>query len=267
MEKERLSRFDHLKRRIKIFKNWYLICFPLTGLIKSKERILKLRSGGKIYLRNIFAADFYVTMEIIDSERDDYQLSKLRLPVDAVIIDAGANIGAFTIAIAMGYPARTIISFEPEESNFHTLVKNIDLNSFKNVTAYQKAIAGKGGEVELFIHPYDTASHSLVEFSQRPNTNDVTNARVQIVEAVTLETIVVDHNLKKIDLLKLDVEGAEYEILFNCPSYILALINCISIEIHDHPKYQSKDLISYLERNGFNCQQSSTRENVYILIR
>ncbi len=250
-----LNKATHVLHRMKVFTNWWTIVFPFTRIIKRKDRIMKLRKGGKIFLRSIFDSDFYVTMEIFD--RDDYGLSRVVLPQNATIVDAGANIGAFTLFAAALFPDARIFSFEPEKGNYEVLKKNVELNALSNVTPYHEAVSVHDGTVKLSIDTKDNASHSI-EGSLK---NDA-----QEVSAVSLKTIIERDGLKNIDLLKLDIEGTEYEVLMGSGD-ILHMINRMVLEVHEHPKFSTTQLLEFLRTNGFDVVVSSTRSNVFHVTR
>lgn len=253
---ESLNKITHILHRIKVFENWWTIVFPFTRLGKRKDRTMKLRTGSKIYLRDIFRSDFYVTMEIFD--RDDYGVSQITLPSHAVILDVGANIGAFTLYAASLFPDAKIFSFEPELNNFETLKKNVALNNLRTVTALNEAVSSCDGSATLTFDRQDNASHSLEASSRDVGTQEI--------KTVTLQTIMERYGLRKIDLLKLDIEGTEYEVLMGDRS-ALERIDRIFLEVHEHPKYKSTQILEFLSDKGFEVVVSPARSNVFRVTR
>ena len=79
-----------------------------------------------------------------------------------VVLDLGANIGYFTLLAArlVGESGR-VYAFEPEPMNFEYLKKNIAVNGYKNVLAYQKGVSGASGTAKLFVCPYDSGHHTI----------------------------------------------------------------------------------------------------------
>jgi len=124
-----LSRFGNVWTRIKTYNNWYVLTWPLNRL-NGSAKILETKNGMRIFVRNIFGNDFVVTHEMFS--RDDYQVSSLSpQSAEPVILDLGANIGAFTVFAAGLYSKARIFSYEPAETNFRTLIKNIELNNLQ----------------------------------------------------------------------------------------------------------------------------------------
>jgi len=128
-----------------------------------------------------------------------------------VIVDLGANIGYFTLLAAKltGKKGR-VYAFEPEPRNYNYLVKNIGLNNYDNVSAFQKAVSDRKGKTRLFICPYDTGHHTI---NQPDGIEAYRQGRKGEVNGVEIETLALDEYFKdkekRIDVIKIDVEGAE----------------------------------------------------------
>src|SRR5262245_52899068 len=88
----------HVFARIAAYENCYLHVWPMTSILPEK-RIIRPRSGMKMEVRSIFGEDFVVVHEMFS--RDDYQMQSLRPQhTPPVIVDAGANVGAFSVLVA-----------------------------------------------------------------------------------------------------------------------------------------------------------------------
>ncbi len=160
-----------------------------------------------------------------------------------VVVDVGANIGNFAMAASKA-TSNKIYAFEPVPKNFELLKRNIELNNMHNILPFQLAVAGDAGQVVMHVSEVDTA-HSITHqaFAQA---GDVS------VEAVTLAQFFQDQNIAKIDFLKVDSEGAEYDMFAKMSEPMFAKINKIAIEHHerfvgrDHAEISNK-----LKANGF----------------
>lgn len=165
------------------------------------------------------------------------------------IIDIGAHFGYFSIfADKNTDPDSLIIAIEPGKSNFSSLVNNIQDNALTNIKSLNYAVSGKSGPVKL--HLGRSLNHSIVEnYILNQNQSD----DYELVEAKTLEEIVLENKLGKVDFLKMDCEGAEYSILENTPGYIYDRITTISMEFHDlkDNNCTGEHLIRILIKNGF----------------
>jgi FkbM family methyltransferase len=121
-----------------------------------------------------------------------------------VFCDVGANLGVFTLLAARQVgPTGQVFSFEPVPANFDVLQRNVEINQFRNVTCIPKAVAQCNGVSKLYLSQY-CGSHSLIDHPA------ASSGEVLEIETVRLDSI---SNLDRIDVLKIDVEGAELEVV------------------------------------------------------
>ncbi|MEK7646883.1 MAG: FkbM family methyltransferase [Patescibacteria group bacterium] len=230
----------------------------MTRILK-KDRVLKIREGGgRIYVRNIFGPDFVVAHEMFS--RDDYGLASVSFnSANPVILDIGANIGTFSIFAINLFKNAKIFAYEPEESNYRVLVDNIKLNKATDKAfPYQLAVGAESGKRTFFLSTSEYA-HSLEQGRVRCISGD------QEVLCTTIEDIMQKNNIKFIDLLKLDIEGSEFEVLYQLPEKIYNNIQYIAFEIHEHGKHSADALLTFLKKKHFDIVQPPTHQNVYLL--
>jgi FkbM family methyltransferase len=138
---------------------------------------------------------------IILRETDrDYKASNLNLTKDSVVVDIGAHVGIVSMVIAKTFGCQ-VYAYEPSPDNYRRLVANIEANGLaQNIHAYNMAVTGDGRDVIISASPDNTGGCNI--YSETGHS----------VESVTLEDI---YNLVggHIDLLKIDCEGAEFEVL------------------------------------------------------
>jgi FkbM family methyltransferase len=140
-----------------------------------------------------------------------------------------------------------VYSYEPFEANFNLLADNIKLNKLtRYVKAYQKGVGAERGRKKLFIHSNNTGGHSMYVQSKQHT----------LINLVTLKDIFTQHNIKKCDVLKMDCEGAEYEILYETPLAYLKKIRSIALEYHTNKNVFR--LKKFLEKQGFNVKLEET---------
>ncbi len=186
--------------------------------------------------------DEFVIKEVF--EQDEYSLNNLNLGKNPVIVDIGAHIGCFSIKAAKTYPNSKILAFEPMKANYNLFKKNIKLNKLKNICASKKGVASTKGKRKLYIDKKNTAAHSI----------SIKSEKYQIIKCITLSDVFKKHRLVKIDLLKIDAEGAEYEILYSTHKKYLDKIDKILMEYHDdfkNPELNGKALENFLNKKGF----------------
>jgi len=173
------------------------------------------------------------------------------VPDRPVIIDIGANAGFFSLFACSRFSHSNIFAFEPIISNFKLLEINQNLNKQCQIIPIQKAVAGHSGEVTMMIPDYydgfSTSSH-IIDGEYRQNKNQVVK-----VQCTTIQDIFDEYELEKCDLLKMDCEGAESDIIYNCPSDYLSRITQIVMEFHGADLEYLKE---YLFSQGFATRQS-----------
>ena len=123
-------------------------------------------------------------------------------------IDLGANIGYFTILMAnlVGTSGK-VFSFEPAPQNFEILQKNIKQNHLKNVVANQSAIGDINGKIKLYLSNTNAGWHKV--FPKQFIDYEVSDKNID-VEICSLDKEFID---KKIDFIKMDVEGYEWNAI------------------------------------------------------
>jgi FkbM family methyltransferase len=141
------------------------------------------------------------------------------------IIDCGSNIGMSVLYFKSIYPHSEIIAFEPDRDAFGCLTENIRANNLKTVTLNRQALSLWDGEVDFYYDPDDPGSLVMSTVKERMSKHK------QVVEAVRLSKYVD----REVDFLKIDVEGAEQEILEDLRNEgKLGYIKQLVIEYHHH---------------------------------
>ncbi|MHB8694004.1 MAG: FkbM family methyltransferase [Solirubrobacteraceae bacterium] len=125
-----------------------------------------------------------------------------------VVIDVGANVGVYTLLAARAVgPSGRVYAVEPDPRNFELLSENIALNGLHNVVPLPLATGAVPGRATLFRDRENAGLHSLAA------ANLEVAADSACVEVVTLDEIVHRHGIRRVDVLKLDVQGAEGAVL------------------------------------------------------
>lgn len=239
--------FEFALKTIRLFKNWSVMFSYISG--GPGKTILKLRNGLNFH-SNGNIADVVVLVENFTGETQ-YDSGLVTSP--KIVVDIGANIGAFAAYIKTKYPSTTIYCYEPDPENFKNLTKNIQENNFKDVMLFNKAVGKQNGKITLYAE--------TTEFGTA-NSSTIRKSDVSIdVECLTLEEIFKENNIEKCDLLKLDCEGCEYDIFYNTNTNIIKKVGIISLEYHDLDLNTGKNLADYLEQSKFKCKIQATNRN------
>jgi FkbM family methyltransferase len=179
--------------------------------IKWKGRNIHLRKGS---------TDFKVFRQIMVFGQ--YNISRITTKKVETIIDLGSNIGLSVLHFKSKYPNATIIAVEPEKSNFLILQKNIA--GYDNIYGLNSAIWHSNKNLGI----YDSG---LGEYGYR--VVDSNDKQVGTTTAVTINDIIEKFQLTTIDILKIDIEGAEKELFSHNYESWLPKVRCIVIELHD----------------------------------
>jgi len=241
---EMLVTFELFKKVI----NWHMLLMDYLGLLRHGQGVVELRNGAKLFVR-WGTTDKWTIHEII--LRDDYGINEIADECETVV-DLGANIGVFSVFIASLNNRLKVCAFEPDPNNFTQLVNNIELNRLSSrIHAIPEACARKAGHRRLYLS-LDHGGHSLLQKRIR---------KYRTICAKSLKGIFRKNNIKDCDLLKIDTEGAEYEILYSLDSTTLGKIKHISMEYHNINKEKKQDgnsLKKYLEGHGFTVMQKES---------
>jgi FkbM family methyltransferase len=170
---------------------------------------------------------------------------------DWVIVDVGAGIGDFAIYAAQSQPKSQVYAFEPFSESFELLLKNIALNSIENIIPVKQAVWYYEDRLALDLSRDEPLQ---IKSQDKFSTDDLKNSI--LVDAISLRKIIETYHLDQIDLIKLDCEGAEYEILLRAPAEILARVERIIMEYHDFDAEQHHQKLSdFLKASGFIVKQ------------
>lgn len=169
--------------------------------LSSDIKLLALSDGHAIPVRDFMT--LYIYKEIFVDRCYDLTFDRSA----PLILDIGANSGLFALRMKQLYPAAKLACYEPFPPNFAQLQNTIAINKLDGVVPIQKAVGASRGRAKLFIHKKNMGGHSFYA-AEAQNTDHVD------VEVIDLSSIVGDCH-QEVDLLKLDCEGAEFDILMN----------------------------------------------------
>lgn len=185
--------------------------------------------------------------------RNEYNLDKYCNQKNKVFVDIGANLGIATIIMAKLNPESIVYSFEPFKKTFDLLVKNIELNSLTNVKAFNLAVSNKTNKtLDLSILNWMSGANSTCADAKLFE-NNWNSVDVQKVDCISFDEIILINKIDKIHLLKIDCEGAEFDIIYDSDLFKDKIVENIVGEFHDL-KYnkalnRSKELIEYCEKH------------------
>ena len=222
--------------RINTIKSVYMISgirglfdYFLFKILKNKIKVKVYETyapniNTPIYIRIPSSDPLTYWQVFVDKE---YEIGVNKQP--NIIIDAGANIGLASIYFSNRFPNSKIIAIEPETSNYEMLSKNIA--EYPNISPLCAALWNNNKEISLVDPGLGNSGFMTSDTRSNINENESTN----IVKAITIDHILADYCLNHVDILKVDVEGAEMEV-FDNPTLWIEKVDSMVVELHERMK-------------------------------
>lgn len=250
-----LHRQQRLFETLWHFENWYVALWQRLRLPWSSPHVTyRMRGGGRLQLDRGPAELFLLSGTWL--ERPYAQEPDFVIRDGWRVLDLGAHKGVFTVKAALAGPAVRVVAVEPAPANLICLRENVDQNCAGQTTVVAAAVAAVPGTASLQLS--DSASHHLVE-GPWPGES-----------VVEVETVGLDALLAMLtgpaDLVKMDIEGAEYEVLAASVA-VLSRVRRLVVKCHrvgDRSAIGGSNvLIPLLEAASFECAFHPDREMIY----
>jgi FkbM family methyltransferase len=232
-------RLKYLPLAMKKIRNWPTFMYHYALGLRPRDAYL-FRNGAQLIISR--GVDHVPIIEIFLNE--DYGT----IPDNSVVIDLGANIGVFTIYATTTAPSVRVYAYEPCPDFCAVLKENVRLNRRdETVHCFNLAVASEVGRRDLYMSSGAFFFPTLIGATNHGN-----QERVE-VRCTTLAQIMESNHLEHVDLLKIDCEGAEYEILYPTPRSRLQRISEIRMEYHnlDSNERHVDGLQRFFTKNGF----------------
>jgi FkbM family methyltransferase len=177
-----------------------------------------------------------------------------------VILDIGGNIGytALRFAIKLKNGRGVIYSFEPDSFNFSQLQKNKNLNPYLPLMIFNFGLGNSNEKLKLHVNTLNNLGGNRI--------NEDATENFEIVEIKRVDDFIVENQIHKVDLIKIDVEGFELNVLLGCKNVIEKYRPKLFIEIDDNnlrlQNKSAKELILFLEKYYDNIFDAVTNEKV-----
>lgn len=176
-------------------------------------------------------------------------LSQYLKPGD-IFYDIGANVGFFTIVAAklVGSSGK-VYAFEPEAENVATLRHNAQINRFTHVSAIAKAVSRTTGQAEFLLANY-CGGHTLATVGSRADARDVIS-----IDVVSIDDAIGQNEIDPPTFVKIDVEGAEIDVLYGMTQTIKEYQPIILYEVDDRNKEnllsKQEEIAAFLRERGY----------------
>jgi len=208
----RVAILRSLFKRAIALREGVLLLFPSAWLIRIAGflRPQSVRLLGRNF--SIVPENYREALDLIDTivALDQYRAARL-LTAESVVIDAGANIGAFSVFAGALTPHGSVYAFEPGPRAFQLLKQNIA--SYPNIRCYNVGLGDMSKRRKLYSHSQDTFS-TTYEDSGRV---EIVRSKGAVIEVdspiMTIDEFVAQQNIDRVDFIKIDTEGYEAKVI------------------------------------------------------
>ena len=240
-----LRRLKLAPRAARKLKDWPRFMYNYAlGLVPDDPYVF--RNGARLQIGR--GVDHVPIIEVF--LREEYG----RIPDGATILDLGANIGTFSVYAATSARDVRICAYEPMADYYSLLLKNVRINRLDGaIKCFNCAVAADAGPRQLFMESEAFSFPTLLA------SKDGGAGRTTEVRCAGLAEILDSNGLARVDLLKMDCEGAEYEILYGAPDACFDRIGEIRMEYHNlpAPRCNSGDLMAFLRDRKYDITMVS----------
>ncbi len=216
--------------------------------------VLRLRGGGPTFQVRHGMDAWLVKETCLDR---DYDRLGISIEDGWRILDVGAGIGEFAVIAARSSPRGVVHAYEPFHGSFAMLVTNLDLNDLGNVRPFEAAVCGAPADLALDLSVRDEARFSVRPV---PGAGGPPGRKVERVASTTLREATGRLPGGRCDLLKLDCEGAEFDIVLTSDDACWTAVDRVVAEYHEGATTgRAEELAAALDRRGFDVRLRPSR--------
>ena len=213
------THWDYLSWYRDTFGLWRALAAYPTFLLRGGQPVcITSGDGDRVWLRPE-TKDLAVYDEVF--RHGEYGMP---VPTAQYIIDAGAHIGCTSVWFAGRYPGARILSIEPETGNYEMLLRHA--REHPKITPIHAGVWSHSGLLQIANPAADTWSFQVCAAE---------SSAQDCIPAVSIDQLLVDHNFPRIDILKIDVEGAEVEVFSTADRWI-DRVGMLIVELHDRSR-------------------------------
>lgn len=209
--------------------------------------------------------DTVISQELLQSgkwEEFETKVFKKNIKKGDIVLDIGAHIGYYTLIAAkiVGKKGK-VYAFEPDTKNFSILQKNVEANGCANVVLINKAVSDSDSETKLFLDKNNTGDHRIYKSKDH-------------YESIKINTLTLDRLFEKnkhIDLIKIDIQGAEVKALLGAKE-LVKTNNNIKIITEFWPRglklcgNSADEYLQFLKNNKFQIYEINENLNSLELV-
>jgi FkbM family methyltransferase len=175
---------------------------------------------------------------------------------EMTLADIGANIGEITLLAAKRLSRGEVLAFEPMPQIYQRLCHNVGLNRFANVKTFNVGLYDEGGSLPMFAkndNPYGTTNEGVTSLFHSGD-----DRQEAVVPLRRFDDVAQEAGLARLDVMKIDVEGAEWMVLQGAAQSIKKFRPVIIVEISEsnfkRAGYAAKDMVAYLRGLDYHVQ-------------
>ena len=181
-------------------------------------------------------------------EKEAFFLLNDHLQLDDVVFDIGANLGYFSMYFSKKSNLGRIYSFEPIPQSKKLLDKHLEINNISNVSTFQLGVSATEAEIEF------TNSKNLAANTYKRESPIFEKTSKLLVKTTTIDEFVKSEKINRLDFLKIDVEGAELDVLNGAKTTLKEFSPKILLATHDcHIKGVKDKCVNLLKSIGYEC--------------
>ena len=197
-------------------------------------------------------------------EQESWEFIESLIPENGTVLDIGANVGWFTIRLANKYPEVNIYSFEPVPATYAKMKKNLLLNGISEISnqgghvyIINAGLYDKDGESTIFV-PGSSEASSLQPINDKFYLRDDNEGQNRISCMIkTMDTFVKENDIKSLDFIKCDTEGAEKMVFLGAQHVLKKLKPMVYTEmLRKHAErfgYHPNEIIEYFKEYDYDC--------------
>jgi len=236
------------------------------GLQLRKRKLRRSEKSGKSFIarmpgthmKMVIEPRTYLKRAYIDKSFEKYTIRFIRKVIKKgmVVVDVGANVGYFTLFLSkLVGKTGNVYAFEPTDYTYKILEKNIKINKLNNIKINQAAVTDRSGYVDFFEGPnnfdvYNTIGKRPIHYATKG-----IHFRKKKVKAIRLDDYFRELEISEIDFIKIDVEGAELNVLKGMKGILINSKDIILLyEVAGLSKnfgYTNSDIFEFLKELGF----------------
>jgi len=242
-----------IEKQLKYLIKSFSLDFAMNLRNSSHELKSMNWNGKKLYYRSS-SSDMHLIYQILLKSRYKAEYFFPNQINPKTILDIGGNIGITSIFLAKTFPKATIYSFEPVIDNFEILKKNTQ--KYKNIKIFNYGLGSQNGSFKLYL---SKDSENFGGVSLFPSVGGGTESEsYSNCDVKEINAVIKDINISSIDLIKIDTEGAEYDILKSLNDEFMRGVSWITGELHGNRDFE---LLDYLNNLGFSISMKKPINN------